>query len=155
MTVAIAMLLSFIESRLPAFTAVPGIKMGLANIAVMFALYRFGTRDALLVSLVRIVLISILFGSIVSMLYGIVGTIFAIVLMVILKKRSPLSPIGVSVVGGVAHNIGQIAFACLLLGTARIAYYLPVLLLTGTLSGIAIGICSGVLIKRINVNYED
>ena len=151
MTVAAAMLLSFIESKLPSFTAVPGIKIGLANIAVMFALYRFGAKEAVLVSLVRIVLVSLLFGSLVSMLYGLAGAALSLSLMIILKKITPLSAVGISVVGGVAHNAGQIAVACLLVGTAKIAYYLPVLVLTGTLAGIVIGICAGVVVKRVNV----
>ncbi len=149
MTVAVAMLLSFIESRLPAFTAIPGVKIGLANIAVMFALYRFGAKEAALVSLVRVVLISLLFGSLVSMLYGLCGGAVSLLIMIILKRFSPLSPLGVSVAGGVAHNAAQIGVACLLLGTARIAYYLPFLILSGTLSGVAVGICAAVLIKRI------
>ena len=149
MTVAVAMLLSFIESRLPAFTAIPGVKIGLANIVVMFALYRFGAKEAALVSLVRVVLISLLFGSLVSMLYGLCGGAVSLLIMIILKRFSPLSPLGVSVAGGVAHNAAQIGVACLLLGTARIAYYLPFLILSGTLSGVAVGICAAVLIKRI------
>ena len=149
MTVAVAMLLSFIESRLPAFTAIPGVKIGLANIAVMFALYRFGAKEAALISLVRVVLISLLFGSLVSLLYGFCGGAVSLLLMIILKRLSPLSHLGVSVAGGVAHNAAQIGVACLLLGTARIAYYLPFLILSGTLSGIAVGICAAILIKRI------
>ena len=148
MTVAVAMLLSFIESRLPAFVSVPGVKIGLANIAVMFALYKFGVKEAALISLVRVVLISLLFGSLVSMLYGLCGGALSLCVMIILKRYSPLSPLGVSVAGGVAHNVGQIAVACFLLSTARLAYYLPVLILTGTLSGIVIGICAATVIKR-------
>ncbi len=149
LTVSVAMLLSFIESKLPAFTAVPGIKMGLANIAVMFALYRFGLKEAALISAVRIVLISLLFGSVVSMLYGLAGALLSLSVMALLKRFSPLSPMGVSVSGGVAHNVGQILLACLILRTAAVAYYLPVLILTGTLSGIVIGICAAILIKRL------
>ncbi len=149
LTVAVAMLLSFIESRIPALVAIPGVKLGLANIAVMFALYRFGAKEAAFVSLTRVVLISLLFGNFVSLLYGLSGGALSLCLMIILKMFTPLSPLGVSVSGGVAHNIGQICVACLILDTASIAYYLPVLILTGTLSGIVIGICAAVLIKRL------
>lgn len=151
LTVAAAMLLSFIESRLPSFTAIPGIKVGLANIAVTFALYKLGTREAAVVSAVRVILVSLLFGSLVSMLYGLAGAILSLALMCLLRHISPLSPIGVSVAGGVAHNLGQIAIACLLLRTAAIFCYLPVLILTGTVAGIVTGIASGLLIKRLNV----
>ena len=149
LTVAVAMLLSFIESRLPSFTAIPGIKVGLANIAVTFALYRIGTREAILVSAVRVVLVSLLFGSPVSMLYGLSGAVLSLALMSLLKHISPLSPIGVSVAGGVVHNIGQIALACLLLRSATVFYYLPVLILTGTVAGTVTGIAAGIIIKRI------
>ena len=149
LTVAVAMLLSFIESRLPSFTAIPGIKVGLANIAVTFALYRIGTKEAILVSAVRVVLVSLLFGSPVSMLYGLAGAILSLALMSLLKHISPLTPIGVSVAGGVVHNIGQIALACLLLRSAAVFYYLPVLILTGTVAGTVTGIAAGIIIKRI------
>ena len=149
LTVAVAMLLSFIESRLPSFTAIPGIKVGLANIAVTFALYRIGTREAILVSAVRVVLVSLLFGSPVSMLYGLSGAVLSLALMSLLKHISPLSPIGVSVAGGVTHNLGQIALACLLLRSATVFYYLPVLILTGTVAGTVTGITAGIIIKRI------
>lgn len=150
MTVSVAMLLSFIESRLPAFTAVPGVKIGLANIAVMFALYRFGLREAALISAVRVVLISLLFGSVVGMLYGLAGAILSLSVMALLKRFTPLSPLGVSVSGGVAHNAGQILLACALLSTPTVALYLPILILTGTLSGIVIGISAAILIKRLS-----
>ncbi len=149
LTVAAAMLLSFIESRIPSFVAIPGVKMGLANIAVMFALYRLGSKEAALISLVRVVLISLLFGNAISMLYGLCGSALSLCIMLLLKKFTPLSPLGVSVSGGVAHNAGQIAVACLLTETAALVYYLPVLMLTGTLSGILIGLCAAVLIKRV------
>ena len=149
LTVAAAMLLSFIEAQLPAFTAVPGIKVGLANIAVIFALYRFGTKEAVAVSLVRVALVSLLFGSLVSMLYGLAGAVVSIALMFVLKRFSPLSPIGVSVAGGVAHNVGQIAVACALLENAAVALYLPVLVISGTVAGIVTGLAAGVLVKRL------
>ena len=148
LTVAAAMLLSFIEAQLPSFTVVPGIKAGLANIAVIFALYRFGAKEAIAVSLVRVLMMSLLFGSFVGMLYGLAGATVSIALMFLLKRFSPFTPIGVSVAGGVAHNAGQIAVACILLRTSAIAYYLPVLVISGTVAGIVTGVASGILVKR-------
>ena len=148
--VAVAMLLSYIESRLPSL-AIPGVKLGLANVAVMITLYKVGVWQAITVSAVRVFLIALLFGNPVSLIYGILGAVFSLVLMALLKRFSPLSPIGVSVAGGVAHNLGQICGACLVMGTVKVAYYLPVLLLSGTLSGIAIGVCSGIIIKRVKI----
>lgn len=149
MIVSAAMLLSFIESRLPSFTAVPGIKVGLANIAVTFALYKLGVKEAAVVSAVRVCLMALLFGSLVSMIYGLSGALLSLIIMSLLKGLRRFSPVGVSVVGGVAHNVGQIAAACILLRTSAIAYYLPVLLLTGTLAGVVTGTAAGILIKRL------
>ena len=149
MIVSAAMLLSFIESRLPSFTAVPGIKVGLANIAVTFALYKLGVKEAAVVSAVRVCLMALLFGSLVSMIYGLSGALMSLIIMSLLKGLRRFSPVGVSVVGGVAHNVGQIAAACILLRTSAIAYYLPVLLLTGTLAGVVTGTAAGILIKRL------
>jgi heptaprenyl diphosphate synthase len=116
----------------------------------MFTLYRLGAREAVIVSIVRIILVSLLFGNPVSMLYGLGGAVVCLCLMLILKRFSPLSPLGVSVAGGVAHNAGQIAVACIILGTAKIAYYMPFLVLSGTVAGIVVGVASGILIKRVN-----
>ena len=149
LTVAVAMLLSYIESCLPAFTAVPGIKVGLANIAVIFALYRFGVREAVVVSLIRVFLMSLLFGSVVSMLYGLAGAVVSIGLMTLMERFSPFSTVGVSVLGGVAHNAGQIGAACLILKTDLLVYYLPVLIISGTVAGIVTGVTAGILIKRL------
>ena len=149
LTVAVAMLLSYIEAQLPAFTAVPGIKVGLANIAVIFALYRFGIKDAVVISIIRVTMISLLFGSVVSRAYGFSGAVVSLALMAVLKRFSPLTPIGVSVAGGVAHNIGQIAVACILVRSAAVAYYLPVLLISGTVAGIVTGVAAGILVKRL------
>lgn len=149
MTVAAAMVLSFVESMIPPLTAIPGVKIGLANIAVIFALYRLGAKEAVAVSLLRVFLVSLLFGSVVSMAYGIAGASVSLLLMILLKKLTPLSTVTVSVVGGVAHNIGQIAVACFILDTSKLLYYLPFLLLSGTVAGIAVGAASGFIVKRL------
>lgn len=150
-TVALAMVLSFLESRIPAFVAIPGIKVGLANIAVIFTLYKFGTRDAAVVSVIRVLLVSLLFGTTVSLWYSLAGATLSFILMLVLKKLTPLSVVTVSVVGGISHNVAQIGVACLLLETNVIMYYLPFLLLSGIIAGIAVGIASALLIKRVNL----
>lgn len=154
LTVSFALILSFIESRIPAFVAIPGIKMGLANIAVIFTLYKFGIKEAAAVSLVRVVLVSMLFGSPISMLYSIAGAVLSLTGMYLLKRFTPLSEIAVSVIGGVAHNVGQIIMASIMLGTNVVGYYLPFLLLSGTLAGIAVGIASGLLISKVNFKLD-
>lgn len=152
LTVSFALILSFIESRIPAFVAIPGVKMGLANIAVIFTLYKFGIKEAVAVSVVRVVLVSMLFGSPVSMLYSLAGAALSLTAMCLLKKLTPLGEITVSVTGGVMHNIGQIAMASIMLGTNVVGYYLPFLLLSGTLAGIAVGIASGLLITKVKID---
>ena len=150
-TVAVAMMLSFVESRIPPLTAVPGVKVGLANIAVIFALYKLGAGRAAAISLVRVLLVAMLFGSPISMLYSIAGAVLSLGAMIPLKRLTPLSEVGVSVVGGVMHNVGQIAMASIIMETAVIALYLPTLLVSGTIAGIAVGTASALLVRKVKI----
>lgn len=152
--IAFAMILSFVESRIPAFVAIPGVKVGLANIAVIFTLYKLGVKEAIIVSVIRVILISMLFGSAVSLIYSISGAALSLLSMMLLKKLTPLTEIAVSVTGGVMHNIGQIVAASFLLSTNVVVYYLPFLLVSGTIAGIVVGIASAILIKRVKFNYR-
>ena len=149
--VTFAIVLSFIESQIPAFVAIPGVKVGLANIAVIFMLYKFGVKEAIVVSLVRIILISILFGQAVSFFYSISGAVLSFTVMLLIKKLTPLSEVVVSVVGGIMHNVGQIIAASILLETNVVVYYLPFLLVSGTVAGIVVGVVSAILIKKIKI----
>ncbi|MBO5913609.1 MAG: Gx transporter family protein [Clostridia bacterium] len=144
------MILAYVEAILPPlFSAIPGIKIGLPNIVIVFLLYRRGPVFASLVSLLRILLISVLFGNTMSLIYSLVGGALSMLIMVILQRMRFLSTVGVSVAGGVAHNVGQILAAMLLLETTELGYYLVVLIVTGTVAGILIGLCGSLLIKRI------
>ena len=154
LTVSLALILSFIESKIPAFVAIPGIKMGFANIAVIFTLYKLGAKEAVTVSVIRVLLISFLFGSPVSLIYSLSGAILSLTIMILLKRFTPLSEITVSVCGGVMHNVGQIAAASVMLETNVVAYYLPFLILSGTLAGIAVGVISGLLIKKVKIDTK-
>ena len=151
LTVSFALILSFIESKIPAFVAIPGVKVGLANIAVIFTLYKFGVKEAITVSLIRVLIISTLFGNPISMIYSVSGALLSFIVMIILKKLTPLSEVAVSVSGGIMHNIGQIGAASIMLETNVVIYYLPFLLLSGTVAGIVVGIIAALLIKRIKV----
>lgn len=150
-TISVAMILSFVESRIPAFVAIPGVKVGLANIAVIFALYKMGWREAISVSVIRVLLVALLFGSVVSLAYSIAGAVISLSLMILLKKLGIFTEVAVSVVGGITHNIGQILIAFLLLETKVVFYYLPFLLVSGVIAGIAVGVASALLIKRIKI----
>lgn len=149
MTVAVAMVLSFVESQIPAFVAVPGVKIGLANLAVIFSLFVFGWREALAVSLVRVLLVSLLFGNAVGWLYSLSGALLSFLVMLALRGTGKFSVLGISVAGGVFHNIGQIAAAMVVLRSEGVLYYLPPLLLSGTIAGAVIGIASVILIDRL------
>ena len=151
---ALAMILSFVESQIPALVAIPGVKVGLANIAVIFALYRFGAKEAVTVSVIRIIAVSMLFGTPVSAIYSLGGAAVSFIIMILLKKFTPASEVSVSVAGAIGHNIGQIIVACILLETNIIIYYLPFLLLSGTLAGIAVGAVSAIVIKRVRIKKQ-
>ena len=134
------MLLSYVEAVSPVLvTAVPGIKMGLPNVAVIFVLYRFGVWEAALVSAVRVIVVSLLFGNPMTFIYSIVGAMLSLAVMVLLKKMNFLSCVGVSVAGGVFHNVGQILVAMVLLGAAEVGYYLIALAVSGVIFGLFIG----------------
>ena len=152
-TISLALILSFIESRIPAFVAIPGVKVGLANIAVIFTLYKIGVKEAIAVSILRVILVSFLFGTPVSLIYSITGAVFSLTVMVILKRLTHLTEIAVSVSGGVMHNVGQITAASFMLSTNVVTYYLPFLLVSGTIAGVAIGIASAILVKRVRVKF--
>ena len=149
--VTFALILSYIESRIPAFVAIPGVKVGLANIVVVFALYKLGMKAAITVSLVRVFLISMLFGTPVSMVYGLAGAVLSLTVMFLLKRFTPLKEIAVSVCGGIMHNVGQIAVASVILDTNVVVYYLPFLILSGTIAGIAVGVAGALMVKRIKI----
>ena len=152
--VALSMILSYVESLIPAFVAVPGVKVGLANIVVIFALYTLGPIEALIVSLLSVILSSFLFGSVLSLLYSLSGALLSLGGMILMKKLKIFSTTVVSVTGGVLHNVGQILVACLVLETDVLLYYLPVLILSGVITGAVIGIIASLVIKRLENNIR-
>jgi len=148
-TLALALVLSYAETLVPLNFAVPGIKLGLANAAAMFLLYRRKLRDAAIVSFMRVLLSGILFGSLVTVAYSSAGAALSLVTMALCKKTGKLGCVGVSVMGGVMHNVGQIGVAALLMETGQIFYYLPVLCISGTVAGVLIGIVTGLLLQKV------
>lgn len=150
MCIALSMILSFVESQIPPLMAVPGVKVGLLNIVMVFMLYKIGAKDTAIVSILRVILVGILFGTPLSMIYSLVGAALSLIGMILLKKTNLFAPITVSVAGGILHNIGQIATACIVMETAQIAYYLPVLLISGTIAGILIGLTAAMILKRLD-----
>ena len=147
---ALALVLAYVEILVqPLVPSIPGIKMGLPNIIIIFLLYRRGAFSAICVSLLRIVIVNMLFGNIMAFMYSIAGGVLSTLVMILLRRLNLMSEVGVSVAGGVTHNAGQILMAMLLLETAELGYYLVVLTVTGTIAGILVGLCGSVLIKKI------
>lgn len=150
MCVTLALGLAYVEVLLPPlYTAIPGIKMGLPNIILIFLLYRRGVVSAATVSLLRILLVSLLFPNAMALMYSLAGGTLSMAVMALLKRLNFLSTAGVSVAGGVAHNVGQILVAMWVLNTAELGYYLIALAVTGTVAGLLIGLCGALLIRRI------
>ena len=144
----LALILSYIEILLPPiWSAIPGIKIGLPNIIIVFTLYKFSFKDAIEVSFIRIFISALLFSNLVTLIYSISGGVLSLLIMVILKRTEKFSNVGISIAGAVFHNLGQIIAAIFLLKTAEIGYYMIVLMFTGTIAGIGVGIASALLIK--------
>ncbi len=144
-----AIILGYIESLFPVFIGIPGMKMGLPNLAIVMVLYLYSWREALAVSVVRILVIGFLFGNFFSILFSLAGALLSLLCMVLAKNILKLSCIGVSLLGGVAHNAGQILVAMAVVENVRVGYYFSVLAITGMVTGILIGILSGEMIKRM------
>lgn len=146
---ALALMFSYIETLIPVQFGIPGIKLGLTNLMIVIMLYKRNAKDALLLSVVRILLSGFLFGNLSSILYSLVGGILSLCVMTLLKKKGGFSVIGVSVAGGVTHNVGQLIVAMLVVETYQVGYYFPILLVAGVLTGMGIGIVSQEVLKRI------
>lgn len=146
---ALALIFSYIETLIPIQFGVPGIKLGLANLIIVIVLYKTDWREALLLSVVRIILAGFIFGSLFSIIYSLAGGILSLAVMALLKRTDRFSVIGVSIAGGVCHNIGQLIVAMVAVDTYQVGYYLPVLLIAGLVTGAVIGAIAGEVLKRI------
>ena len=143
------MILSFIESLIPPLAMVPGVKIGLANIVTVFLLYTLGIRAAGAVSLIRVLLSALLFGNVQSLIFALSGAILSFVVMIVAKHLLPFGTVGVSVLGAIAHNAGQIIAAVIVMQTVGVAYYFIPLVISGTLGGVLVGIVAAVITKRL------
>ncbi|MFV0466180.1 MAG: Gx transporter family protein [Lachnospiraceae bacterium] len=155
MLVALAFILSYIESIIPLPIPVPGIKIGLANLVVITALYLMGPGDALILSLLRVVLVGFTFGNMSTMMFSLAGGLLSWLVMVLAKRSKVFSMTGVSILGGISHNIGQILVAIVVLNTATLVYYLPFLILSGLVTGTVIGILGAIITKRVQKIYAN
>lgn len=155
MLVALAMVFSYLESLIPFSVGIPGIKLGLSNVVSLFALYQCNVPTAFGIVLVRIVLCGITFGSLPAMLYSLAGGLLSFFVMLLLKRTSLFSVYGVSIAGGVSHNVGQLLVAVCVLQTGLLVYYLPFLLVAGCVAGAAIGFLGGIVQKRLSSWQDD
>lgn len=142
---AFAIIISYIEMLLPIDLGIPGVKPGLANFVIVIALYEFGIKDAFLINFIRIFVVGMMFGNLFSIIFSIAGAIISLGIMALIKSIKGISIIGVSIAGGVAHNIGQLIIAAFVVNTYSIAYYVPVLIVAGIITGGLVGIPSSAL----------
>lgn len=147
--VSAALILGYVESLIPVFAAVPGVKVGLANIVVVFALYKMGNKAAAIISALRIFLSALLFGNMFAMLYSFSGATLSLLSMIILKKTDKFSVITVSIVGAVMHNLGQIIAAMFVLQTKELIYYMAPLTVSGVAAGAVIGVVGAIVCERV------
>ena len=147
--IALAMVLSYVEMLIPLPVGIPGVKPGLANLVVFLALYTMTAREAFLISMVRILLVSITFGNGSAFLYSMAGGILSFLVMWSFQKKDFLLPVGVSIAGGIAHNVGQLLMAAVILENGAVFTYFPVLLAAGCITGGIIGFLGEQIRKRI------
>ena len=145
----LGLILSYIEAIIPVFFGVPGMKPGFSNILVVFLIYRYGVKEALMVNLLRIILSGLLFGNPYSIAYSLAGGLLSLLGMVLIKRSSLFSVYGVSMAGGMLHNIAQVTVAVFLVSNYKVYLYLPVLLITGCITGFIVGLMAAVMVKRV------
>lgn len=145
---ALGMILSYVEYLFPIAPSMPGVKIGLANMPVVLLIYSYGAYYGILYQAARLLLTALLFGNVFSFVYSLAGAALSMAVMLILKKTKWLDMPGVSMLGGVFHNVGQLIVAYLFVQNGAIGWYFPILLLTGAVSGYAIGIISEIILKR-------
>ena len=147
---ALALIFSYVETLIPTNFGIPGIKLGLANLIIIIALYKMKVKEAYALSVVRVVLAGFMFGNLFSIIYSLAGGLLSLSVMVLLKKTDKFSLFGISMAGGVFHNVGQLIVAILVMENLNIVYYMPVLLISGLITGFVIGIVAGEMLKRLN-----
>ncbi|BDF33844.1 MULTISPECIES: Gx transporter family protein [Extibacter] len=151
---ALALIFSYVETLIPFHIGVPGVKLGLANLIIVIALYKMSLKETYLLSVVRVVLSGFIFGNYFSIIYSLAGGLLSLTVMALLRKRGGFSILGISIAGGVCHNIGQLAIAMVVVETFSVIYYIPVLLIAGLATGLLIGIAADGMLKRlVNINF--
>lgn len=146
---ALALIFSYVETLIPFQIGVPGVKLGLANLIIVIALYKMSLKEAYLLSVTRVVLSGFIFGNLFSIIYSLAGGLLSLTVMAVMKNKQDFSVMGVSIAGGVFHNIGQLVIAMIVVETFSVVYYIPVLLIAGLITGLVIGIAANEMLKRL------
>ena len=147
---ALALIFSYIETLVPISFGIPGVKLGLANLIIVIALYKIPLREVYVLSIVRVLLSGVWFGNYFSIAYSLAGVLLSLTVMALLKKAGGVSVIGISIAGGVCHNIGQLVVAMIVVETFAMSYYMPVLLVAGLITGFLIGVVADQVLRRIS-----
>lgn len=151
---ALALIFSYVETLIPFNFGIPGVKLGLANLIIVITLYKIKLSEVYLLSIVRVLLNGFIFGNYFSIIYSLAGGLLSLTVMALLKKKGGFSILGISMAGGVMHNIGQLIIAMIIVETFSVAYYVPVLFISGLITGFVIGIASGEMLKRlVNIQF--
>lgn len=150
--ISFAMILSYIESLIPFYFGAPGIKLGLANFIVVFMMFQNKAKEAIIMNIIRIILVGFLFGNLFSIVYSLAGGILSFFFMIVCKKLGLFEILGISMIGGITHNVGQILMAFFVLKSVGIFYYIPILLIAGLVTGMLIGLIAREVLKRIPKN---
>ena len=152
---ALALIFSYVETLITFQIGIPGVKLGLANLIIVIALYKLSLKETWLLAVTRVLLSGFIFGNYFSIIYSLAGSALSLLVMNYLKKRGGFSVIGISLAGGTAHNMGQLLVAMVVVETYSVAYYLPVLLIAGVITGLIIGFVAAEMLKRLaNINIE-
>lgn len=149
MFIAVAMVFSYVESLIPVNIAVPGVKLGLANLVTIVVMFKMDVRSAWVISLIRVVLSALLFGNLSIMVYSLAGAVLSLLVMTLCMKLKIFGLLGTSILGAVSHNAGQIIMAAILMKSGNIVLYIPVLCISGTIAGICIGLAGAVLVRNL------
>lgn len=151
---ALALVCSYVESLIPISFGIPGVKLGLTNIVVILMLYTIGAKDAILISVLRIILAGFMFGNAFSIIYSLAGGILSFVVMLLLKNTGKLKILSVSTAGGISHNVGQLIVAALVVENYNILFYVPVLIIAGIITGFLIGLLADEIVLRIGNRFK-
>lgn len=151
---ALALVCSYVESLIPISFGIPGVKLGLTNIVVILMLYTIGAKDAILISVLRIILAGFMFGNAFSIIYSLAGGILSFVVMLLLKNTGKLKILSISTAGGISHNVGQLIVAAFVVENYNILFYVPVLIIAGIITGFLIGLLAGEIVLRIGNRFK-